>query len=290
MIEPKLTVVTVTKGRKHWNSYMRHIKRLREIYEHQFKLIILDNSSFEEYLKKVNMFEEFMPSCYIKDTLFYSFDSFIKCRQSQSTFVNTEFMTILDDDDQLVETFLDTFEYLHANYPDADYFNLCKIKKGQKYYPRQKTCVLPSLYDDPSWNYHDEALMWNFYRFDHYSEDKMTKIYPINGYCIFKTALYKKVAQTLTTLVDDCYPMMKLLLEAKQVVNVSLPWQIYETQNNFMYDSDRAEEYDEAFYIQLHELSTEYPGSKLVHLQIENLVKLFKSQFHMDPPKLSSLL
>lgn len=155
----KLTLVTTTAGEKHWFNYCKHISYLRKIYGGLFNLLVLDNSPVNTFKIKKGMIESANKN-FLDTVKVYHFDTFIECRNKQGELCETDWMTILDDDDQMTDGFLQIFWSLIANYPDADYFNLCKIKYGQPYYPTGKIESLSTM----------EDKLLSFYKYENYNE------------------------------------------------------------------------------------------------------------------------
>lgn len=267
----KLTLVTVTNRIKGWEDYCKTLSKLRTIYGDRFSVLILDNSEKTQYNVKRNLLNHYvdykLEDLERKDIIrMVSMEGFLNCRKAMGVLTKTEYMSVLDDDDIIVDSFLPTFEFLITQDPEVDLFNLLKYKLGQGEYPMGSTEYIPK-----------EDRLKHFYRFSHYAEDKNSKYYPINGYCILKTELYRRVADTFEFQADDCYAMMKCYIEAEHVYKVPLVWQFYTVQNQHLNRLDKLEEIEKSLYNQMKRLYEEYETNleviKLLNLQTDNLIK-----------------
>lgn len=277
----KLSIVTTTNRIDGWFDYCKHIKHLQDVYGNKFDVVILDNSNEHTFEIKKGMLLSHLGDGK-KTVKMMHFDTFVECRNQQRFQVETPFMTILDDDDQICDGFLSIFNFLLDLLTSVDYINLSKIKYGMQDF---STGYAVKSLSSPTNKLH------NFNDYDNYSEDRLTKVYPINGYCILSTDLYKEFGETIQHYVDDCYPMMKCFINCKFGYKVSLPWQFYKTQNNFMFDTKGLENCDKSFAIQIEKLWEEYHEQygKLILKQLMNVKKSLSLYKNFNPRMLNEL-
>lgn len=269
----ELTIVTTTNRVDGWYDYCEHIKHLQDIYGTRFDVLILDNSPIKSSEIKRNMLTTCLGKRGSKVVNYLHYDTFVECRNQQRFNVNTKYLTILDDDDKLTESFLQIFNFIHNVVGDFDYANLSKTKYRQSEITTIAFETLSSLTNDLM-----DRKFDLFYDYDNYKKDKMNKVYPINGYCIISTDLYKEVGETTEHYVDDCLPMMRCYLECKKGYKIGLPWQYYKIQNRFMEDFGNLSKCEESFNRQLRELLKLYPNNRVVVKQISNCIKALQQK------------
>lgn len=226
-MEKLLTIATVTyKFSQTWKKYCERMKKLLSLYpKDSFDILILDNTQDHKvYLDKLKYTENVLGKGNFRMGRFKDIQS---CRNCTPVFAKTPYIAILDDDDILVDDFLQIFHYYVTIYPDVELFNFRKLKVGGAYNVGHNTIgsddVVVESYDD---------RYKRFYQYDKYEYMKMSAYYyPINGYNVLTRNLYYRL-YTFERYVEDMFAMNFAYLIANKVVLSPTVWQLYESQNH----------------------------------------------------------